>query len=175
MCCATRAAYAQVGREDECYAASFACTACHGRFYGGISRDPGRPDAYPLTFRFCPICGSEFSGPIPQPESYERRCELRTAAFWKNREFAESRAITYEVQTSSGLRPGWNAETWRYPLKIESAREALGAWRQRLAEGSWFGEDVRLIARTPRGDKVVFGPVRLAANTHRAHDGLSNN
>jgi hypothetical protein len=151
--------YSEVGRADEMYASCYTCHACHGKWRGDVYSDPAQPGVWPLITRFCPCCGVRFSGEERRRESTERRHELLCQAHWKSHAIAEARKIRYEIQSRAEHRPQWGEETGYY---MKGTREeVVRSWRQRLHDGSWFGEEVRLVAFTSAGEKVVFGPVTL--------------
>lgn len=156
--------YRQTDREDETYVAPFECLSCKGRWVGGVTHDPAQPGAWPCATRFCPCCGIAFAGELRRSAATERRHELRGEAASKAYDRAQAREITYEIQTWADFRPSWERET-DYPTR--GRQEAAMAWRQRLRAGSWFGEAVRLVARAPAVEKVVFGPMRLEPDTAR--------
>jgi hypothetical protein len=155
----------QVGRAEETYASNYTCTKCHGLFSAHIHTDPSRPGEYAPPLSFCPVCGEKFSGEIPQSEEGERHRELRGQADWKSHEAEKARRITYTIQSLSHHPTEWMDNTHWMFSKAESPKEAVAMWRDRLVSGSIFGEEVRLVARTPRGERVVFGPVHLEPDT----------
>lgn len=154
------ARYAQFGCGDETIVRYFTCTRCKGTWCGYVTQDKGRAGAWPLPFNFCPVCGVRFEGEIPRTEAGERHRELRNDAEWKGRDLARATAITYVLETSQTTEPyGWSPiDHWRYP-DTEDRKEAIDNWKLRLKDGSLYGEYLRLVARTPRGEKVVLGPV----------------
>jgi hypothetical protein len=156
--------YLQVGRAEEMYAATFRCMTCKATWSGRVEHDPKFPGHWPGEFKFCPCCGVSFIDELERQS--ERREGLRREAGWKGYKWAEAQKITYVIQFRREWSNGGDWETDSHYFPRGTRQEVLATWRWRLREGSWFGEDVRLIARTPSGEKVVFGPVTLKSDTH---------
>jgi hypothetical protein len=157
--------YLQVGRAEEMYAATFRCMTCKATWSGRVEHDPKFPGQWPGEFKFCPCCGVAFKGELERRS--EQREQWRCDAGWKAHHWTEAQKITYIIQRRVEWpgRGSWETDSSYFPSGTR--QQILIAWRNRLSEGSMFGEEVRLIARTPSGkEKVVFGSVVLGPNTH---------